>query len=82
MFEEVLLEVLWTVDLLLDLLITIDEVFEFDLFVEGFFEVVRSAECDKAFLVLDVVLDDSRPFKTHLQACLTAGTFRFGIGES
>lgn len=48
---------------------------------EGF-EAVRSTEDDDVFLVLEILLDDLELSKTHLQACLTAGTFKFGIGES
>lgn len=51
-----------------------DEV-EDDLAVDFLVEV-------EASFVLDLVVDVVGFSRTHLQACLTAGTFKLGIGES
>ena len=74
--EDVLLEDFLTTDLLLDLIVIVDEVFETGLGVgDEDLELDFPIEVDFITEVLGVS-------KTHLQACLTAGTFRLGIGES
>jgi hypothetical protein len=71
------------IGLLLDLLVMLTDDFELDLLVgdEDFVEVV-CLMVDELFLVLEVLLDVLGELKTHLQAFLTAGTSRLGIGES
>jgi hypothetical protein len=82
--ELFLLEVvLMVVGLLLVLVVTLIDVFELDLLVEDedFVEVI-CLMVDELFLVLDILLDVLGELRTHLQAFLTAGTLRLGIGES
>lgn len=79
---EVFLDEVLTTGLLLDLVERVDEVFG-----SGFFEE------DEDDLRLNFLVELGTNFvlgfvsvvglsKTHLQACLTAGTFKLGIGES
>lgn len=76
LLEDALLEDFLTTDLLLDLIVIVDEVFETGLGVgDEDLELDFPIEVDFITEVLGVS-------KTHLQACLTAGTFRLGIGES
>lgn len=79
---EVLLEEVLETGLLLDLTDRVDEVF-----ATGFFEDEDDLEFDflvevETTFVLDFFSDVVGLCKTHLQACLTAGTFKLGIGES
>lgn len=79
---EVLLDEGLTTCLLLDLVERVDEVFEADFFEEGNdleLDCLVEVEID---LVLDLLVDVVGRCKTHLQACLTAGTFKLGMGES
>jgi hypothetical protein len=71
------------IGLLLVLLVALNDVFELDFWVgnEDFVEIV-CLMVDDFFLVLDVLLDVLWELKTHLQAFLTAGTLKLGIGES
>jgi hypothetical protein len=93
------------ISLLLDLLVTLEELFkdnsvvEADLYVvvvrafkddravdlEESFEVNSEADfwdVVKGFFVLEILADDFGTSRMHLQAFLTAGTFKSGIGES
>ena len=82
---EALLEDVLTISLLLDLAEKVDEVFELDFFEEDDDDddliLDFLVEVETGF-VLDFFVDVVGLCKTHLQACLTAGTFRLGIGES
>lgn len=76
LLEDVLLEDFLTTDLLLDLIVIVDEVFETGL-------GVGDEDLELDFLIeVDFITEVLEVSKTHLQACLTAGTFRLGIGES
>jgi hypothetical protein len=82
--ELLLLEIdLVVTSLLLVLLVTLNDVFELDFLVvdEDFVEVARLVVAE-LFMVLDILLDVLEELITHLQAFLTAGTLRLGIGES
>lgn len=71
-----------TTGLLLDLAERVDEVFGADFFEEGDdleLDFLVEVEID---LVPDLFVDVVGFSKTHLQACLTAGTFKLGMGES
>lgn len=79
---EVLLDEGLTTGLLLDLAERVDQVLEAGFFEEGNdleLECLLEVEID---LVLDLLVDVVGRCKTHLQACLTAGTFKLGMGES
>lgn len=76
LLKDVLLEDFLTTDLLLDSIVIVDEVLETEL-------GVGDEDLELDFLIeVDFITEVLGVSKTHLQACLTAGTFRLGIGES